>query len=153
MLLMTNPDVAATRRRAALRGEEAVADWRIRTGTWAARVFAVVSAAPALAALFWQGPASVGAMVYSMIVAVAVTVASFRIARGSRWAAVAVLAYFALDKLMAVATYGWRGLYQGALIAAIIAFGLVQGVRGTYRKRSIATVRAREAAGVVPQAL
>jgi hypothetical protein len=140
---MTTPDVAATRRRAALRGEEAVANWRIKSGVWAARLYAVVRAVPALAALLWQGSASVAVIVYSIITALLVLVASFRIARGSRRAAIAVLAFFAFDKVLAVATYGWRGLYQGLLISAIVAFGLVQGVWGTSRRRTIAAERAR----------
>src|SRR5690348_12948127 len=151
--LMTTSDVAATRRRAALRGEEAVANWRIRTGAWAARLYAVVRAIPALAALLWQGPATVPVMVYSIITALIVLVASFRIALGSRRAAIVVLAFFVLDKALAIVTYGWRGLYQGFLVAAIIAFGLVQGVWGTSRRNAIAAERARDDSGLPEAAL
>jgi hypothetical protein len=145
---MTTSDVAATRRRAALRGEEAVANWRIKTGTWAARVYAVVCAVPALAAILWHGPATAFVIAYSLVTAGLVLWASFRIARGGRTAAIAVLAFFVLDKALAVLSYGWQGLYQGLLIAAIIAFGLVQGVWGTSRRRAIAAEQARDAAAI-----
>lgn len=147
---MTTPNVAATRRRAALRGEEAVANWRIKTGTWAARVYAVVCAVPALSALLWHGSADAFMIAYSSIAAALVLFASFRIARGSRAAAIAVLTYFVLDKAMAMVLYGWRGLYQGLLIAVIIAFGLAQGVWGTTRRRAIAAERATEITPVPP---
>ena len=148
---MTTSNVEGTRRRAALRGEEALANWRIKTGTWTARVYSVVLAAPALTALFWQGTASVPIMVYSIITAAIVLIASFRISSGSRPAAIAVLAFFVLDRVVAIATYGWRGLFQGLLIGAIIAFGLAQGVWGTSRRRALAAERAREEAGVASQ--
>ncbi len=142
---MTTSDIAATRRRAALRGEEAVANWRIKTGVWAARIYAVVRAAPALLALPWHGAPVIAMAVYMILSAIVVFWASFRIAIGSRRAAIAVLAFFVLDKVLAIFAYGWRGVYQGLLIAAIIAFGLVQGVWGTSRRRAIAAERAQEA--------
>lgn len=148
---MTTSNIEATRRRAALRGEVAVANWRIKTGTWTARVYAVVIAAPALSALFWRGTATVPIMVYSIITAAIVVFASFRIASGSRRAAIAVLVFFAFDRVVAIATYGWQGLFQGLLIGAIIAFGLVQGVWGTSRRRALAAERARDEAGVASQ--
>jgi hypothetical protein len=146
---MSSPNVEATRRRGALRGEEAVAAWRIKTGTWAARAYAVVRAVPALAALFWQGPATLLVIVYSLLTAGIVLFASFRIASGSRRAAIAVLILFALDKLFAVVAYGWPGVIQGLLITAIIAFGLIQRVWGTNRLRTIAAERKRDDATVV----
>ena len=150
---MTAPDVAATRRRAALRGEEAVAAWRIRTGTWAARLYAVVQAVPALGAVLWRGPASGIILVYSTATALIILAVSFRIGRGSRLAAVALLAFFILEKLLAVTRFGWRGLFSGILFAAAIGFGLIQGVWGTSRRRAIAAERMRDEANVVPAAL
>jgi len=141
---MSSPNVEATRRRAALRGEEAVAAWRIETGAWAARAYAVVRAVPALAALFWQGPATLLVIVYSLLTAAIVVIASFRIASGSRRAAIAVLILFALDKLLAISAFGWPGILQGLLITAILAFGLIQGVWGTTRLRTIAAERKRD---------
>lgn len=150
---MTSSDVAATRRRAALRGEEAVANWRIKTGAWAARLFAVMCAVPALSAILWSGPATGIIIAYSIVTAGLVLWAAFRIAKGGRAAAIAILALFALDKAFAVVSYGWRGLYQGLLIAAIIAFGLVQGVWGTSRRRAILAEQARQTATIAPAAL
>jgi len=148
---MTTSNVESTRRRAALRGEEAIANWRIKTGTWTARVYAVVIAAPALSALFWQGGATVPIMVYSIITAAIVLFASFRVSSGSRRAAIAVLVFFAFDRVVAITAYGWRGLFQGLLIGAIIAFGLIQGVWGTSRRRALTAERARDEAAVASQ--
>jgi hypothetical protein len=145
---MPTSDIAATRRRAALRGEEAVANWRIKTGAWTTRLYAVVSAAPALAAILWSGPATGFVIAYSIVTAGLLLWASFRIARGGRAAAIAVLAFFAIDRLVAVASYGPRGLLQGLLIAGIIGFGLIQGVWGTSRRRSIIAEQSREAATI-----
>jgi hypothetical protein len=150
---MTSSDVTTIRRRAALRGEEAVANWRIKTGTWAARLYAVMCAIPALAAILWSGQATGIVIAYSIITAGLVLWASFRISKGGRTAAIAILAFFALDKAFSVALYGWRGLYQGLLIAAIIAFGLVQGVWGTSRRRAILAEQARQAPAIAPTTL
>ena len=152
-LAMTNTDIAATRRRATLRGEEAVANWRIKTGTWAARIYAVMCAAPAISAILWKGPATVAVIIYSIVLAGLVLFASFRIAKGGRTAAIAVLAFFLLDKVFAIVSYGWRGLYQGLLIAAVIAFGLIQGVWGTSRRRAIVAEQARAATDIATPAL
>ena len=141
---MTEADVEGTRRRAALRGQEGVARWRIKTGIWCARLYAVVAAVPALASILWGG-ATVTTVVFSLVYAGVVTVLSVRIARGSRRSAIALLVMFVLDKVMAFASYGPRGLYQGSLIAVIIGFGLVQGVWGTSILRDVELQRAADA--------
>jgi hypothetical protein len=78
-------------------------------------------------------------------------IASFRIASGSRRAALGVLIFFALDRVFAILEHGWQGLFQGLLIGAIIAFGLIQGVWGTSRRRAIAAERARDEVSVASQ--
>ena len=141
---MTIDDVAATRRRAALRGEEAVATWRIKTGVWGARLYAVVQAIPGLGAILWHGPATTFILTHSILTAAVILAVSFRIARGSRWFAIALLGFFLFEKWLAFSRFGWTGLFNGWLIAVAIAFGLVQGVWGTSRRRAIARERAGE---------
>jgi hypothetical protein len=135
-------DVAATRARARLRGQESVARWRLRTGTWAARAYAVVLILPAAAAVLWRGsvvPATAGA---SAVFAALVLGASFPIARGRRWAAVAVLAFFALDKLAAIAQAGAAGVWNGLVLNLILGFSLAQGVWGAFALAAVERERA-----------
>src|SRR5262245_21984726 len=134
---MTERDVEATRRRAALRGEEAVARWRLKSGAWSARVWAVAAAAPALKAVLWPSTQSVPTIIFSLVVAAVFVWLSFAVARGNVRASVALLALFALDRAMAVANFGARGLTQGLLVSVVIGFGLVQGVWGVYALRRI----------------
>ena len=146
-------NIEATRRRAALRGETAVADWRIKTGTWAARLYAVVQAVPALGALLWGGPATAIILMYSIATSLVILGVSFLIARGSRIAAIFLLGFFTLEKLLAFSRFGWRGVYSGILFAVAIAFGLVQGVWGASRRFAIAKEQASDEASRVPAAL
>ena len=146
-------DIAATRRRAALRGDAAVAEWRIKTGTWSARLYAVVQAVPALGAVLWGGPETVIILIYSVGTSLVLLGASFFVARGSRIAAILLLGFFSFEKLLAFSRFGWRGLYSGILIAIAIAFGLVQGVWGTAQRRAVANARQRDEASIVPAAL
>jgi len=141
-------DLSATRARARLRGDESVARWRLRTGTWAARAYAVVLVIPAGAAVLWRGSVPTATSVASVVLALLVLGASFSIARGRRWAAVAVLAFFALDKLAAVAQTGAAGLWNGLVLHLILAFSLTQGVWGAY---ALAGVE-RQRASVPPRA-
>src|SRR3954464_5499075 len=134
---MTETDVQATRRRAALRGDEAVARWRIRAGAWSARVWAVVAAAPALAAVLWPSGHTVVTIVLALAVAALFLGLSFPIARGSFRASLAILALFALDKGLAVASYGVAGITTGLLVSVVIVFGLVQGFWGASSLRRI----------------
>lgn len=135
-------DVAATRARARLRGEESLARWRLQTGTWAARVYALLLGIPAGFAVLWRGSVVTATAVASVIFAVAVLGVSFQIARGRRWAAVAVLAFFAFDKVMMVAQLGLAALWSGVVLNGIVAFGLVQGVWGAYALAAVERERA-----------
>ena len=138
-------DVSATRRRADVRGRESVARWRIQTGTWAGRALAALTAAPVLFAFLNRGgpPWAEGAA--QLLVGGLVLVAAERVRRGGRWAAVALLAYFVLEKV-GRAVAGTEPLWSGALVTAILVFCLAQGVWGTF---ALARVR-REAAEIPP---
>ena len=150
---MSGTSVEATRRRAALRGAEAVARWRLRTGAWSGRLYAVVAAVPALTALLWHGPATVPTIIGSVIFASIALALSFGVARGSRPAAAVLLALFLLDKLLAVAAYGARGIYQGLLLALVLAFGLTQGVWGAWSLRAVERERAAAETPTTPAAV
>ena len=138
-------DVGATRRRAEVRGREAVARWRIQTGTWAGRALAALTAAPVLFAFLDRGGPPWTAVAAQLLVAGLVLAAAERVRRGDRWAAVALLVYFVLEKV-GRAVAGTEPLWNGALVAAILAFCLAQGVWGTF---ALARVR-RDAAAVPP---
>jgi TctA family transporter len=118
------------RMRPGLRGEEAEARWRIRTGTWGARVLAVVLAVPALAALIWPGQAAGADIVFLLTAAAVALVASERLRRGSRTAAVVLLAGFVTLKLLLWLT-GYAPLLRAWLLSAVLIFCLAQGVWGT----------------------
>jgi len=120
-----------------LRGEEAVARWRIKAGAWSARVWAVVAAAPALAAILWRSDQTVPTVIVSLAFAALFLGLSFPIARGSFRASIALLSLFAIDKAIAIANYGARGITQGLLVSLVIVFGLVQGVWGASSLRRV----------------
>ena len=131
---MTNDhaDASATRRRAELRGRESVARWRLQTGAWGARAYAVLLSVPALGALLWSGPANGALFVASLTFAGVALALSFAVARGRRWAAGGVLAFYATDRLTTVALVGPGVLTQGLLIHVALVFCLVQGVWGAF---------------------
>jgi len=92
--------------------------------------------------VLWRGSANTATILVSLVLALLVLVGSFRIARGSRWAAVAVLALFALDKLMVVVAVGARGVWDGVAVTLIVGFTLTQGVWGSYALAGVARDRA-----------
>jgi|SRR5437763_14570522 len=147
---MTETDVQATRRRAALRGEEAVARWRIKAGAWSARVWAVVAAAPALAAILWPSGQTVPVIIVSLAFAALFLGLSFPISRGSFRASLAMLALFAVDKGLAVASHGIVGVTNGLLVSVVIVFGLVQGFWGASSLRRIQRERSASQSDAAP---
>jgi len=135
--------VEAMRQRAALRGEEAVARWRMRTAAWSARVYAILVAIPILSAVLFGGPAPIVLTTLTLAVALIIVWISFLVARGSMRAAAALLGLFLFDRIVAFLTLGPRGLSQGIIVMGIVAFGSVQGVWGGWSLRNIE--RARDA--------
>ena len=140
---MTSPS-SDTHRRAELRGRESVARWRLKTGTWAGRVLAVVFAASGVMALLRRGGPAWADVVLGLGLAVVALVLAQRVQHGSRGAAIALLVgYLAVKALMALAGEPW---YQGLLVTAVLVFGLSQGIWGA---TSLAAVQ-RDAATVPP---
>src|SRR2546423_763700 len=130
-------DPTGTRHRANLRSRESVAHWRLKSGAWGARVYAAVLAVPALGAVLWTGPATGFTIAWSLALALIMLAISFRIAQGRRWAAVAVLVAFVLDKVIAILIGGISTIFNGLVVSLIIGFTLTQGVWGAYALRSV----------------
>ncbi len=140
---MTAP--SDTHRRAAIRGEESVAKWRISSGVWAARVFAVLFAATAVFPLLRLDAPNWGAALTLSIIAAGILVASELLRRGSRAAAIILFLAFVGAKLGAWLLAG-EPIYQGALWTVVIAAALANGVWGAF---ALAEVR-RKAAQIPP---
>jgi hypothetical protein len=139
------PAPSDTHRRAAIRGRQSVALWRINSGVWAARLFAVYFAVMSILPLLQQtAPNWTGAIILALI-AIWLLVASELLRRGSRIAAVLLLVAFLAAKL-ATWLLGGSPIYSGALWSLIIAGALANGVWGAFE---LAAVR-RQAALIPP---
>lgn len=142
---MTQP-ITDTHRRAALRGREAEAQWRLTGAVWAGRIytilFVVLSVVPMLRR---GGPDWISAIVL-LLFAAGLLYATERMRRGSRAAAIVLLGLFIATKL-ADWLIGGAPVYAGALWTLIILGALVNGVWGT-----IALARVRREAALVPPA-
>lgn len=141
--VMTAP--SDTHRRAAIRGRESVAQWRIKSGVWAARLFAVLFAALSVLPLLRRdAPNWLGALILALIAAW-ILVASELLRRGSRLAAILLFLAFVAAKLGSWLVAG-EPIYQGAVWSLIIAGALANGVWGAFE---LAAVR-RDAALIPP---
>jgi hypothetical protein len=122
-----------------------VAQWRIKSGVWAARLFAtffaVVSALPLLRR---SSPDWTGGLVLALI-AVWIFVASELLRRGSRIAAILLLLAFVSAKLANWLVAG-APIYSGALWTLIVGGALANGAWGAFE---LAAAR-REAALIPP---
>jgi hypothetical protein len=137
--------ISDTRKRAELRGREAVAQWRIRAAVWAGRVFAVIVVVTAIVSLVQGGVANWPGVVVLLLFAAGIAFAAERMKKGSQVAAVLLLCLFIVAKLGAWWLGGERW-YAGALWAVIIIGALINGIWGTF---ALAQIR-REAQLVPP---
>jgi hypothetical protein len=137
--------VTDTHRRAKLRSREAEAQWRIKSGVWAGRLYTVLFVALSIAPLLSRGGPDWISTIVLLVFAAGLLFSTERMRKGSRAAAVAVLAIVALTKLADWLLFGapW---YAGALWTVIIVGALVNGVWGTM---ILAEVR-RDAASIPP---
>jgi hypothetical protein len=141
---MTPP--SDTHRRAAIRGRESVAQWRIKSGVWAARLFAVLFAIMSVLPLLQRAaPNWVGAFILALI-AVWILVASELLRRGSRIAAILLLVAFVTAKLATWLVVG-DPIYSGALWSLIIVGALANGVWGAFELAAV-----RHEAALIPPA-
>lgn len=137
--------VTDTHRRAELRGREAVAMARIKSGVWAARIFAVMIGVSTIAPLLRRGgPDWITASIIVMLAA-ALVYAAQRMSGGSQVASRLLLVLFVLIKIS-----DWmltdQPIYAGLLWNVIVFCALCNGVWGTY---NLASVR-RDALTVPP---
>jgi hypothetical protein len=138
-------EITDTHRRAALRGRESVAKWRIESGVWAGRLYAVFYGVVAIVPLLsgerrnWIAAAAI------MLLAVAVFFTTEEMRRGSRVAACVLLGMFVSAKLSSWLVQG-QPLWSGALWTILFLGALGSGVWGTF---ALAAVR-RDALLVPP---
>ena len=128
-----------------LLGREGEARWRIASGVWTGRAFALVMLAPVLAKIFFPGRGGRANLLYQggLTVAAALVLLGLSelLKRGSRIAGVLLLASFVALKL----ALWWAGaarLWEGAIVAAILIFGFVQGIWGAVMLASVRRDRA-----------
>jgi hypothetical protein len=138
-------EITDTHRRAAIRGREAVAHWRIRSAVWAGRLYAAIFAVLSIVPLFQADQRNWIAVVILVILAIIILGLTELLRRGSRIAASLLLGAFVLAKLSAW-LLGGEPLWHGALWTVIIAGALINGVWGTF---ALASVR-RDAATIPP---
>ena len=128
-----------------LLGREAEARWRIASGVWTGRAFALVMLAPVLAKIFFPGRGGRANLLYegglTVVAAAALLGASEWLKRGSRTAAVILLLSFIALKL-ALWWVGAAKLWDGALVSAVLVFGFVQGIWGASMLASVRRDRA-----------
>ena len=128
-----------------LLGREGEARWRIASGVWTGRVFAMLMVAPVLAKIFFPGRGGRGHLLYegglTFGAAVALLAISEWLKRGSRVAAMLLLASFLALKL-ALWWVGAAKLWDGALVSAAMLFGFVQGIWGALMLASVRRDRA-----------
>ena len=138
------PPLSDTHRRAALRGREFVARWRIQSGVWAARLFALFVGVTVLFPLLRQeGPDWLTAAVV-LCLALGLLGGAELVRRGSRVAAVLLVVLYLGLKAVDVAS--GTPVWHGALVSLIVLGALLNGVWGT---ASLATVQ-RDALTVPP---
>jgi hypothetical protein len=135
-------EITDTHRRAALRGRESVARWRIESGVWAGRLLALLYAVLALVPMVASGGRLWGTTILFLLIAAGIFYAAERTRAGSRVAACALVAMFVLAKLVDA-----RPLWAGALWSLIILGALANGVWGTF-----ALAATRRDAHLVPPA-
>src|SRR5262245_52217041 len=118
-------EVHGVRRRAELRGLEALARSRVNVGVWTARLLATSGAMSAVSALVngqWRSGFGLG------LWAVGLAVSSVRIERGVRTDAWVLLLLFLLGAVGSLAVRGAHPFEIGIAFAALI--GISVGVRG-----------------------
>jgi hypothetical protein len=128
-----------------LLGREGEARWRIASGVWTGRVFAMLMVAPVLAKIFFPGRGGRANLFYEGGLTVAAAIALLGLSewlkRGSRVAAVLLLASFIALKL-ALWYVGAAKLWDGALVSAALIFGFIQGIWGASMLASVRRDRA-----------
>ena len=131
-------ELTDTHCRAALRGRESVARWRIESGVWSGRLYGafygVLAILPLLSGA--KGAQSWGPALYFVVLAASILVATEQMKRGSRLAALVLFALFAAAKVSAWRMQG-QSLWSGLVWTVLIAGGLANGLWGTFALASV----------------
>ena len=139
-------EITDTHRRAALRGRESVAQWRIQSAVWAGRLYAILFTVLTIVPLLRRGGPDWASAAVLIVIAGAVLFSTERMRRGDRAAACVLLGLFVLAKLA-----GWllngEPLWNGLVWTVIIFGALANGVWGTFELAAV-----RRAAVDVPPA-
>lgn len=141
-------EVSDTRRRADIRGRESVAGWRIESGVWSGRLFAVIYVVIAILPML-SGGREARLWMYalaSLVFAAAILYATQRMKGGSRGAACFLIALFAAGKIRTWMLTG-QPLWTDAFWTILLLGGLANGAWGTF-----ALASARKDALSVPPA-
>jgi hypothetical protein len=132
-----------THRRAAIRGREAVAQSRIRSAVWSARLFALIVGALSIFPLLQADHRNWLAVAVLLLLALAVLGLSEMLRRGNLLAAGLLLGAFLLAKLSAWLLAGepwWHGIFWTLLIAGALANGLWGSFAMAAIRREAATI-------------
>ena len=131
-------ELTDTHRRAALRGRESVARWRIESGVWSGRLYGVFYGVLAIIPLLSGGKEMLrwGAALYFVILAAGILVTTEQMKRGSRLAACLLFGLFAAAKVSAWLMQG-QSLGSGLLWTVLIAGGLANGIWGTFELAAV----------------
>ena len=135
-----------THRRAALRGREAEALWRIKAAVWAGRLYTLLFVVLSIVPLLRRGGPDWLSATVLLIIGAGLLFTTERLRHGSRAAAIVLLSLVVITKLADWLLLG-APLYAGALWTIIIIGAMVNGVWGT-----VALARVRAEAALVPPA-
>ena len=116
---------------AKLTPDESVARWRIASAVWAGRLLAVIWLVSTLLTNFMNRQGNWLPAVLTLVICAAVYFAAQRVQRGSRAAAIFLLALFILDRVVTW-SIGRARWYEGGLLFLVILFCFAQGVWGTF---------------------
>jgi hypothetical protein len=131
-------EITDTHRRAALRGRESVARWRIESGVWSGRLYGVFFGVLAILPLLSGGSEQQrwGDALYFIVLSASILVATEQMKRGSRLAACVLFTLFAAAKISAWLMQG-QPLSSGLVWTVLIAGGLANGIWGTFALASV----------------
>lgn len=127
----SSAETVRLRRRAELRGREAVARWRIQSAVWGGRLFATLFAVVSVFPLVYSGVPQWRSAAILLTLALAVLVLSEWLRRGSRVAAVLLLSAVVGAKLRSL-LFAHEALTYGGVWTVILLVATANGVWGAF---------------------
>jgi len=124
-------DVTLSRRRAELRGREAVARWRIQSAVWGGRLFAALFAVVSIFPIVYSGVSQWRSAGILLVLALALLALTEWLRRGSRIAAVLLFAAVIAAKLRSL-VYAHEPWSYGAVWIVILLAATANGVWGAF---------------------